>query len=197
MRVPDTRHGRWLERALLVAGVVCLTWAGVATVQRAAYKRAHEDSVESAAENRAATKRDLPPVRLAAGSVVGRLEIPRLAFSEIVAEGDDERTLGVAVGHLPDTPLPWAAGNSVLAGHRDTHFRALREIVIGDEMRLKTPSGTFLYQVLDKMIVSPADVWVLAPTPERRLTLVTCYPFSYVGPAPQRFIVKARAVGGP
>jgi sortase A len=99
----------------------------------------------------------------------------------------------VAIGHLLDTPLPWAQGNSVLAAHRDTHFRPLRDIRHGDLVRLKTRKGVFEYSVTDTMIVAPTDVWVMAPSEERRLTLVTCYPFNYVGSAPQRFIVRAEA----
>ena len=125
--------------------------------------------------------------------LVGVLEIPRLNLSEVVAFGDDDNTLKVAVGHLPDTPLPWATGNSVIAAHRDTHFRPLRDIRHGDLVRLKTRKGILEYVVKDTIIVNPADVWVMAPSDDRRLTLVTCYPFNYIGPAPQRFIVQAVA----
>ena len=110
------------------------------------------------------------------------LEIPRLPhLSEVVASGDDDKTLKVAIGHLADTPLPWASGNSVLAAHRDTHFRPLRDIRQGDIVRLKTRKRVLEYYVKDTMIVSPEDVWVMAPSTERRLTLITCYPFNYVG----------------
>ena len=84
-------------------------------------------------------------------------------------------------------------GNSVLAAHRDTHFRPLRDIRQGDLVRLKTRKGVLEYRVKDTMIVAPEDVWVMAPSTERRLTLITCYPFNYVGSAPQRFIVRADA----
>jgi sortase A len=125
--------------------------------------------------------------------IVGVLEIPRLKLSEVVASGDDDKTLKVAAGHLSDTPLPWANGNSVIAAHRDTHFRPLRDIHHGDLVRLKTRRGVLEYVVTDTMIVAPTDVWVMAPSDVRRLTLVTCYPFNYIGPAPQRFIVQAVA----
>ena len=122
------------------------------------------------------------------------LEIPRLKLSEVVASGDDDKTLKVAIGHLADTPLPWASGNSVLAAHRDTHFRPLRDIRQGDLVRLKTRKGVLEYLVKDTMIVAPDGCVGHGARPEeRRLTLVTCYPFNYVGSAPQRFIVRADA----
>jgi sortase A len=123
---------------------------------------------------------------------VGRLEIPRLHLSVMVMEGDDDATLARAVGHVPGTALPWETGNAVMAGHRDTFFRPLKNLRSGDEIRMTTPRGTFNYRVVRTEIIDPDDVSVLAPMPNRSLTLVTCYPFAYVGPAPQRFIVQAR-----
>jgi len=122
---------------------------------------------------------------------MGRIEVPRLHVSAAVANGDDDGTLMVAIGHLPDTPFPWEAGNSALAGHRDTFFRQLRNIRVGDDMRVATPYGDFTYQVSRTLIVTPEDLSVLEPTADPTLTLITCYPFSYVGHAPKRFIVQA------
>jgi LPXTG-site transpeptidase (sortase) family protein len=126
-----------------------------------------------------------------APGVLAMLEIPRLRVSAPVLSGDDERTLSLGVGHLPDTPRPWEPGNSALAGHRDGLFRPLRRIRVGDELRVRTPEGELRYQVRETRIVSPDDLSVLAPTETDALTLITCYPFNYVGPAPQRFIVRA------
>jgi len=123
--------------------------------------------------------------------VIGRIEIPRLGVSTIVKEGDDARTLDLAVGHIRGTALPGALGNIGLAGHRDTFFRRLQHIEIGDVIRLVAPEGTFTYLVERAHVVAPKDVWVLDATAEPALTLVTCYPFSYVGAAPERFIVRA------
>jgi sortase A len=128
---------------------------------------------------------------LATGSVIGSLEIPRLRLSAVIAEGDDDATLKVAVGHLPDTPLPGDTGNSALAGHRDTFFRSLQHVRVGDELRVSTVHGNFQYRVRETMVVGPHDVWVLDPTDRPTLTLLTCYPFNYVGKAPRRFIVRA------
>jgi sortase A len=124
--------------------------------------------------------------------VLGRLEIPSLGVSTIVREGEDARTLQLAVGHIAGTSLPGAPGNMGLAGHRDTFFRRLREINPGDLIRLVAVEGTFTYAVESTEIVDPDDLWVLNPTPEPSLTLVTCYPFTYIGTAPERFIVRAR-----
>jgi sortase A len=209
---------RWLERALMAVGIVCVGWVGLVTLQgemnRSRVREFEGSKVRgfdgskvlgfepsnpaTLGPSNPRTVEPLPvPIAPRRGAVFGVLEIPRLRFSEVVAEGDDDATLNVAIGHLPDTPLPWTIGNSGFAGHRDKHFRALRGISIGDHIRLKTEGGTFDYRVKDKMIVSPQDVWVLAPSTDRRLTLITCYPFSYVGRAPQRFIVKAESVHAP
>ena len=129
--------------------------------------------------------------------VLGRLEIPTLGVSTIVREGEDARTLQLAIGHIAGTAMPGAPGNLGLAGHRDTFFRRLREINPGDEIRLVAVEGTFTYVVDSTQIVDPDDLWVLDPTPDPSLTLVTCYPFTYIGAAPERFIVRARLKPAP
>jgi sortase A len=130
----------------------------------------------------------------AVGSLVGRLEIPRLRLSAIVLEGSDSRILRLGVGRIPETADPGQAGNVVLGGHRDTFFRPLRAIRAGDRIALVTPRGAYSYVVEWTAVVDPADSESLKATADRSLTLVTCYPFRYVGPAPQRFIVRARQV---
>jgi sortase A len=128
-----------------------------------------------------------------ATGLIGRLEIPRLGVAAIVAEGTDSRTLRRAVGHIPRTPLPGEAGNVVLAGHRDSFFRSLRHVLPGDLLRMTTPDGVFDYRIESTRVVRPEDTEVLSATPSPTLTLITCYPFGYVGPAPERFVVRARA----
>lgn len=124
-------------------------------------------------------------------SLLGRLRIPRLNLSAMVREGADSSTLRRAVGHIPGTALPGHAGNIALAGHRDTFFRALRNIHKSDTIDFETENGTYEYVVESTKIVSPKDVGVLAASGGKTLTLVTCYPFYYVGSAPKRFIVRA------
>lgn len=128
---------------------------------------------------------------LASAGVIGRLEIPNLHLVAMVEEGADAGTLRRAVGHIPGTALPGARGNVGLAGHRDTFFRALREIQVNDAIELKTQNGTYRYRVDSMRIVGPRDVHVLKPSSDASLTLVTCYPFYYVGSAPRRFVVRA------
>jgi sortase A len=124
-------------------------------------------------------------------AVIGRLRIPRLQLTVMVREGAGSGTLQRAVGHIPGTAMPGRAGNVALAGHRDTFFRPLRNIQKNDTIDLETEKGTYQYQVESTEIVGPRDVGVLAAANHRTLTLVTCYPFYYVGSAPKRFIVRA------
>jgi sortase A len=125
------------------------------------------------------------------------LRIPRLGLEVAVLPGTDDRTLDRAIGHIDDTALPGADGNSGIAGHRDGFFRGLKDIAEGDAIELETAKVKEVYRVERTWIVAPEDVWVLDPTPTRALTLVTCYPFYYIGPAPQRFIVRAVLAGPP
>ncbi len=131
------------------------------------------------------------------GSLVGRVEIPRLGVSVMVLEGDDEDILQKAAGHVPTTSLPSAAGNVAIAGHRDTFFRPLRDIRMGDEIALTTVAGTYTYRVSSMAKVAPQDVEVLKTSNNPTLTLITCYPFNYIGSAPLRYVVSASEVSSP
>jgi sortase A len=190
-----------IQRLLVIGGVACLGWYAFVAARAWRYQTAtHSVAVQvpvttpSADAGRPADGPSVPPSDLPIGDPIGRIEVPRLHLSAVVANGDDDGTLRVAIGHLPDTPMPWEQGNSALAGHRDTFFRGLRGIRVGDDMRVLTPYGDFTYQVKRTVIVMPDDLSVLAPTPQATLTLVTCYPFSYIGHAPKRFIVQAERV---
>jgi sortase A len=143
---------------------------------------------------RGAREIERPGVSTAApspGDVVGRLEIPRLSVSTVVFEGADQDVLERGAGHLPGSALPGNRGNTVLAAHRDTFFRPLRGIRIGDVVKIHTPPQDSVYIVESARVVEPDEVDVLKPTPEPALTLITCYPFRYIGPAPERFVVRA------
>jgi LPXTG-site transpeptidase (sortase) family protein len=128
------------------------------------------------------------------GPALAMLTIPRIGLSAAVLHGSDAGTLRRGPGHLENTAHPGQNGNAVIAGHRDTFFRPLRNIRIGDDIFLDSPSGQFRYQVTSLRVVSPRDLSVLAPTEEAMLTLITCYPFWVLGHAPDRFIVRARRV---
>lgn len=129
-----------------------------------------------------------------ASALIGRLSVPRLHLSAMVREGIDGNTLQLAIGHIPATALPGQAGNVGVAGHRDTFFSGLKNLRTGDEIQFSTLSGDFNYLVESLIIVEPDNVGVLAPSSENVLTLVTCYPFSFIGSAPKRFVVRARQV---
>jgi LPXTG-site transpeptidase (sortase) family protein len=120
------------------------------------------------------------------------IEIPRLGLAVSILEGVTPDVLHLAVGHIPGTAWPGQSGNIGLSAHRDTFFRPLRNIRVGDSITLSTTAAIHRYQVTGTRIVPPNDVSVLASTGEEILTLVTCHPFYYVGPAPNRFIVRAR-----
>ena len=124
------------------------------------------------------------------------LRIPKIHLEVPVLPGTDDGTLDRGVGHIEDTASPGTDGNTGLAGHRDGFFRGLKDIVAGDVIELDTLQGNESYRVERVWVVDPDDVSVLDPTPTRALTLVTCYPFYFVGSAPQRFIVRAIRVGG-
>jgi sortase A len=193
------RGHRWIERILLLIGVICLGYF-LYTYAEAQLYQAFEDQqldaiLQSAApaSGPAAARRGAAP---APGSAIGRIEIPRLRVSAVIRAGSDARTLRLAVGYIPGTALPGEKGNVGLAGHRDTFFRRLRDINPDDEIRVTTSNGVFHYYVQRTNIVRPKDVWVLNATSYPALTLITCYPFTYVGSAPQRFIVRA-ALGTP
>jgi sortase A len=203
---PRARRGlRMLERVLLIIGIVCLGYFGYVSAETAlyqAYETRELDAIlasvpEPRPASTAAPVDEVAPPRAqpASGSLLGRLEIPRLRVSAIVRAGSDARTLRLAIGHIGGTALPGERGNVGLAAHRDTFFRRLGEIRADDEVRLVTREGTFTYRVEGTRIVDPQDVWVLDPTNDPALTLITCYPFRYIGSAPQRFIVRAELVG--
>lgn len=131
--------------------------------------------------------------RPAGGGLIGRLQIPRLQLSAIVFEGTDAAVLDCGIGHLTGSPLPGEPGNVVLAGHRDTFFRSLRNIRDGDVIRLITERGTRSYAVESIWVIDPSETSVFDSTPAATLTLITCYPFRYLGRAPQRFVVRCAA----
>ena len=176
----------WLSRVLVVAGTACVVVYGAANVDTWRYQEYAKAAVEQT----------VPPLVLKRGDLIGRIEIPRLKISAAVAEGDDDETLKKAIGHLPETPLPWQfRGNVAIAAHRDGLFRRLEGIKLNDEIRVVTPRGTYSYRVSKTHIVNPNDLWVVAHTDVPTLTLITCYPFSFVGNAPQRFVVQAEMPG--
>jgi sortase A len=207
---------RWLERTLFLVAFLCLGSYIYVAVHARIVQREASQRLEASLARHAALPGDsgapppaqpggdagdagddaAPAAPLRPGDVVGRLEVPRVGVSVMVLEGDDDDTLRQAAGHIPDTDLPDKPdGNVGIAGHRDTFFRPLMNIRKGDEIRLTTERGAYRYAVDSIRVVTPEDVDVLDPVDHPVLTLVTCYPFYYVGHAPNRFIVQAREIG--
>ncbi len=181
----------WVGSALMVGGAAVLgfNWWTMHQADKA-QQRAKKWLIGAAAVHRAA-----PAPAVHRGDVIGELDIPRLRISVMVFEGDDAGILRLGAGHIPGTALSPGSGNIGIAAHRDTYFRALGAIHAHDIIALKTPAGASRYTVTELRVVRPSDVAVLDRTPGRDLTLVTCYPFFYVGSAPERFIVHARRIG--
>jgi sortase A len=196
---------RWTESALFAVAIALFAYYGSVTADAWMFQRTQRRQLEQLlAERRVAPPELLPAAAAAnsrkaarpaaAGPLMGRLEIPRIGVSVMVMEGTSGRTLRHAVGHIDGTALPGQPGNVGLSGHRDTFFRPLRNIRVNDLISVTTPLGEFHYRVVSTSVVEPADVNVLAAGRTEVLTLVTCYPFYFVGPAPSRFIVRAERV---
>jgi sortase A len=182
---------QWAARLLIAGGIGVLLWVAAHMIATAMYQRQSETAFQRLRAAAAAEPQRTVPASLRSGELVGILRIGRIGLSGVVVEGDDHDVLERAIGHLPDTPLPWQGGNSALAAHRDAIFRPLRNVRAGDVLRLETAYGDLDYRVRETLIVAPDDLWVLDSTPATMLTLISCYPFDYIGPAPERFIVRA------
>jgi len=178
-----TRILQWL---LILFGVLCLGFYGLVAFEA----WIHQEELESELYHSELSQPHLPPPasapkpRLQEGDLFGRLEVPRLNMSVMVMEGVAARTLRLGAGHIPGTTLG-------IAGHRDSFFRPLKDIQANDIIRFTSPTGTAEYRVVSTKIVGPEDAYVLKESGDV-MTLVTCYPFYYIGPAPKRFIIKAQ-----
>ena len=189
---PRRRFLKWAPRALFTCAVLLLGYSGYALADAWMFQRRESMNLDRLSRDRRAAS-EAAPVGATDG-LIGRMEIPRLRLSVMVFEGINKTTLRRAAGHIPGTALPGQPGNVGLSGHRDTFFRPLKDLRIKDEVQIATLRGNFDYEVESLRVVEPEDVGVLAASAENVLTLVTCYPFYYVGPAPQRWIVRARQV---
>ena len=188
---------RWLECGLFTCAAAMLGYSAYVVIDAQLSQERESRAFEHALGLRARSVRppNIPPASVMNG-LVGRIEIERLGMSVMVAEGYDGKTLRRGAGHVPGTALPGEPGNIGITGHRDTFFRPLHNIQIDDVIALTTLWGEFHYRVVVTDIVNPEDIEVLSPTGSETLTLVTCYPFYFVGAAPNRFIVRAERVGG-
>lgn len=199
---PSTRARpllRWSRNAFLVAGVLAMSYCGFVLLDAKLYQanqaRLFQQELESVRPTVAsAVSISNLPVAPALGGALGRIEIARIGLAAMVMEGTDGRTLRRAAGHIRGTPLPGQRGNVAIAGHRDTFFRPLRYAQLDDEITLTTLVGSYHYLVDSTEVVLPEDTQVLDNSGDATLTLVTCYPFYFVGPAPERFIVRAHRI---
>jgi sortase A len=185
----------WIERALLAVGVALAVWCVAILVEARFMHSLPPEPVRVTmtlpGDENGAASRPAPKSALTPGTVIGRIVAPTLQLSAPLLEGSNDGTLSRGAGHIEDTPLPGEAGNVGVAGHRDTIFRPLKKAKVGDPIELTTADRTYHYRITRTIIVGPDDVYVLDPTSSPTLTLVTCYPFEYIGHAPRRFIVQA------
>jgi LPXTG-site transpeptidase (sortase) family protein len=175
----------------LTGGIVGLTYTSYSFWDASIYQVRKKAAFEMAQHKSVDTSVRQPVID---GAIMGELEVARLGLKVAVVQGDSFSILQRAVGHLPGTVLPGEVGNTALAGHRDTFFRPLRNIRSGDAITFKTLGGEFRYLVESADVVPPTDIGVLQSHGGRILTLITCFPFYYVGSAPNRFIVRARQI---
>lgn len=176
-------------RVCLMGGLLGLGYAAYVAIDAQVYQAIERQRLESARSDPSSSTH-----AIAGDGVIGEIQIPRLGLRAMVAQGNSASVLRRAVGHLEGTALPGQPGNVVLAGHRDTFFRPLKRARAGDAITLKTRTGDFEYLVEWTAVVRPTDLEVIESTNQPSLTLITCFPFSYVGPAPDRFIVRAREI---
>lgn len=200
------RGSDWLRLFLLAVAVVALGITGYVYLDANLYQAYENWKFDHEAITRPPVRPAEPPAVgtpapeprpkpvIPRDALLGRIEIPRLGLHVMVREGVDTTTLRRAVGHVPGTATPGEDGNVAVAAHRDTFFRPLKDIRPDDHIFMETPDSRYEYVVESTKIVSPNDVSVLRPTKDPELTLITCYPFYYVGNAPRRFIVRARQV---
>jgi sortase A len=183
-------------RVLLLSGAVALAWPAYVLIE-SEYVQWNGNRVLAAAEQRQTSEEAVVPdkrsvaVKSPRGTPVGKFEIPRLGLSYVLLEGTDGRTLDRSIGHIEDTAAIGEAGNIGIAGHRNTHFRKLEWLRRDDEIVLKSPGGEYRYRVEWIRLFRPADVEVLDREHGPAVTLVTCFPFEYVGSAPLRLIIRA------
>jgi sortase A len=196
----------WVERILIIAGTAMLVWYALLVLDASWAQREARRSLEialpvarpPAAREVKETEAPPPPVPvLTRGAAIADLSIPRIQLSAVVLHGSDSQTLRRGPGHLEHTALPGNSGNVVIAGHRDSFFRPLRNVALGDDIFLDSRYGRFHYRVTSIRVVDPHDLSVLEPTDSATLTLITCYPFWVLGNAPDRFIVRAARVEEP
>jgi sortase A len=185
---------RWTQRVLFTGGIVALGYCGFVLTDTLIFQRRESAALARFVPEAPAASGVKSPEAVGPDGLIGRVEVARLDISVVVFEGTSNKTLRRAVGHIAGTALPGQPGNVGIAGHRDTFFRPLRNIQRDDIITLTTSRREYSYHVVSTRIVDPDNVGVLDSDGAEALTLVTCYPFYFVGPAPERFIVRAERI---
>ncbi|HEX6879245.1 MAG TPA: class D sortase [Terriglobales bacterium] len=178
---------------MMVLGLALLSYVGVEYGQMFWAQRALERKWSDQQHARAQHRPGPTPAALADDGLT-RLSIPKIDLQAIVVEGTSNHSLKLGPGHMKDTPAPGEVGNSVISAHRDTFFRHIYELQKGDEIQVERGGRTYRYAVVSKHIVDPNDMSVVKPSKDSRLTLITCYPTYYIGPAPNRLIVTSTLI---
>lgn len=184
-----------LSLAMLVIGVVMISyvgsqyWAMYHSQRQLEAQWEHQQLAPVAVPGQ-------PKVQPAADDLLTKVSIPKIKLDAIVVEGASRKQLSIGPGHMIKTAMPGQPGNAVITGHRDTFFRHIYELQKGDEIQVRRSGQVFTFEVTGKKIVKPEDVSVLKQTPDARLTLITCYPTYYIGPAPERLVVFSKLVEG-
>jgi sortase A len=190
---------RWAQRALFAAAFVAFAYCAYVMTASWIFQREETRNLEQLVVTHQTAIIDTSPatearVQVPRDGLIGRISVARLGVSVMVMEGTDERTLRRAAGHISGTALPGQQGNVGIAAHRDTFFRPLRDIRKDDVITITTSKGDYRYRVVSTRVVNPDDVSVLNSDGSDVLTLVTCYPFNFIGAAPNRFIVRAEQI---
>jgi sortase A len=184
---------QWTQRGLFGAAILMLGYTGFVLVDTWVFERRETAALARFVPTEPSASNAAKPT-IGLDGLIGRMEVSRLDVSVVVVEGTSNKSLRRAVGHIAGTALPGQPGNVGIAGHRDTFFRPLRNIQRDDVIKLTTSNGEYRYRVVSTRVVSPDNVAVLDSDEDEVLTLVTCYPFYFVGPAPDRFIVRAARI---
>jgi sortase A len=189
------RLGPYLNRrtvslVLVIAGIGLLGYVG--SEYWGMYRS--QKNLEAEWERQAATVSSPGQPAPAPDQMLTRVVIPKIGLDAIVVEGASRKALSAGPGHMKETAMPGETGNAVITAHRDTFFRHIYELVKGDQIQVRRSGRVFTYAVTGKRIVLPEDVSVIKATPDPQLTLITCYPTYYIGPAPKRLVVFSKLV---
>ena len=185
----------------MLLGIGCISWAVISIWSQSNYSYDATPPVSSAKPNKVTEDNTAPPVvapvykvNAIEGGNIGSLTIPTLKQKLPIIQGTGDKELRKGVGHFTQSVLPGEEDNCVLSGHRDTVFSQIGKLKIGDSLIVETVAGIFTYEVSGTRIVHEDDRTVIVPTDRAVLTLTTCYPFNFVGSAPDRYIVSANLV---